>query len=129
MDSNNDNSNNINFGLDTILSENNNKVDSTTENIIIFIFALLIILGFFGNALVICTVVINKHMRTPSNLFTINLAISDLTLCIFSIPFMTYKALKHTWIFGNFMCRMTSFYQASNVFLSTFSITAIAIDR
>jgi hypothetical protein len=41
-------------------------------------------------------------MKTSGNLYTINLAISDLTLCVFSIPFMTFKALRHTWLFG--MC-------------------------
>jgi neuropeptide Y receptor len=62
-------------------------------------------------------------------LFVLNLAISDLTLCIFSIPFNAYKTLRHLWIFGGFLCKFAPFFQASNVFVSTFSITAIALDR
>ena len=77
-----------------------NKLDSITEIVVILVFCIVIVCGFFGNILVICTVLTNKHMKTSGNLFTINLAISDLTLCVFSIPFMTYKALKHTWVFG-----------------------------
>ena len=30
---------------------------------------------------------------------------------------------------GDFMCRLAPFYQATNVFVSTMSITAIALDR
>ena len=82
------------------LINNNNKLDSITEIVVILVFCIVIVCGFFGNILVICTVLTNKHMKTSGNLFTINLAISDLTLCVFSIPFMTYKALKHTWVFG-----------------------------
>ena len=109
-------------GLDSKLSE-------VEEKCIIMLFLLVIILGFFGNILVIWTVVFNKHMRTTSNLFILNLAISDLTLCIFSIPFNAYKTLKHSWVFGLFLCKFAPFFQATNVFVSTMSITAIALDR
>ena len=68
-------------------------------------------------------------MRTTSNIFILNLAISDLTLCFFSIPFNVYKTLRHTWMFGEFLCRLAPFFQASNVFVSSMSITAIALDR
>ena len=77
----------------------------------------------------IWTVLFNKSMRTTNNLFILNLAISDLTLCFFSIPFNVYKTLRHTWIFGDFLCRLAPFFQASNVFVSSMSITAIALDR
>jgi hypothetical protein len=105
------------------------KLNEFEEKCIIVVFLLVIILGFFGNILVIWTVVFNKHMRTTSNLFILNLAISDLTLCIFSIPFNAYKTLKHSWIFGLFLCKFAPFFQATNVFVSTMSITAIALDR
>ncbi len=68
-------------------------------------------------------------MRTTNNLFVLNLAISDLTLCFFSIPFNVYKTLYHDWKFGDFLCRLAPFFQASNVFVSSMSITAIALDR
>ena len=92
------------LSINDILSliNNNNKLDLITEIIVILIFCIVIVCGFFGNILVIFTVLTNKHMKTSGNLYTINLAISDLTLCVFSIPFMTFKALRHTWLFG--MC-------------------------
>jgi hypothetical protein len=111
------------------LDVTNRKLDKFEENIIIIVFLSVIVLGFFGNILVISTVIFNKHMRTSNNLFILNLAVSDLTLCVFSIPFNAYKTLRHTWIFGEFLCKFAPFFQATNVFVSTMSITAIALDR
>jgi neuropeptide Y receptor len=105
------------------------KLNEFEETCIIVVFLIVIILGFFGNILVVWTVVFNKHMRTTSNFFILNLAISDLTLCVFSIPFNAYKTLKHSWAFGLFLCKLAPFFQATNVFVSTMSITAIALDR
>lgn len=112
-----------------ISSALDSKLDNVQEKIIACAFLAFIILGFFGNFLVIWTVLLNKHMRTSNNLFILNLAISDLTLCVFSIPFNVYKTLRHTWEFGEFLCKFAPFFQATNVFVSTMSITAIALDR
>ena len=76
------------------------KLNSFEEKILICIFLIVIILGFVGNILVILVILLNKNMRTSNNLFILNLSISDLTLCVFSIPINVYKTLRHTWIFG-----------------------------
>ncbi|CAF1060662.1 unnamed protein product [Brachionus calyciflorus] len=127
-----ENSNEIVFNTmleESNIDESNSKLTEGEEKFIVIIFLLVIILGFFGNFLVVWTVLVNKHMRTSNNLFILNLAISDLTLCVFSIPFNVYKTLRHTWEFGEFLCKFAPFFQATNVFVSTMSITAIALDR
>ena len=111
------------------LNSLDSKLNEFEEKILIIIFLTVIIFGFFGNGLVIWTVLFNKNMKTSNNLFILNLAISDLTLCVFSIPFNVYKTLRHTWIFGSFLCKFAPFFQASNVYVSTISITVIALDR
>ena len=68
------------MSLDTLDS----KLSDLEEKILIVIFLAVIIFGFFGNGLVIWTVLLNKNMRTSNNLFILNLAVSDLTLCIVS---------------------------------------------
>ena len=115
--------------IDFITSSGNSKLKDDEEKILITIFSIVIILGIFGNLLVIWTILLNKNMRTTNNLFILNLAMSDLTLCFFSIPFNVYKTLRHSWIFGDFLCRLAPFFQASNVFVSSMNITAIALDR
>lgn len=100
-----------------------------TEIIFIACFAGLIIFGAIGNGLVCYVVVKNAHMRTPRNIFIINLAISDLTLCLFTQPLNLYRLLNNQWLLGRFMCKFAAMCQGTNVFVSTISITAIALDR
>ncbi len=51
---------------------NNNKLDLITETIVIILFCIVIVCGFFGNILVIFTVLTNKHMKTSGNIYTLN---------------------------------------------------------
>ena len=100
-----------------------------SQTILITLFALLIAFGAFGNSLVCFVVVRNPAMRTPRNIFIINLAISDLTFCLFTQPFNLLKVLMPTWRLGRFMCKFVPMCSGANVFVSTISITAIALDR
>ncbi len=112
-------------------SENSNVgvFNLTTQVCLIVAFAVLILFGATGNGLVCYVVWRNPHMRTPRNIFIINLAISDLTLCLFTQPFNLMKASMSKWYFGEFMCKFIPMCAGTNVFVSTISITAIALDR
>ncbi|XP_052770917.1 neuropeptide F receptor-like [Mya arenaria] len=112
-----------------IFMENESAFDRTTESIIITVFSLLIMFGSLGNGLVCFVVFRNVQMRTPRNIFIINLAISDLTLCLFTQPLNLYRLLNNQWHLGSFMCKFSAMLQGTNVFVSTISITAIALDR
>lgn len=52
-----------------------------------FVYLLIFTLGVFGNALVVYVVWANKHMRTVTNIFIVNLAVSDVMLCGLAVPF------------------------------------------
>ena len=60
-------------------------------------YIMIFIIGVFGNTLVCWVVLRNKTMQTVTNLFITNLALSDILLCIFAVPFtplylLTYKS-------------------------------------
>ena len=103
--------------------------DPTTEALLILAFALFISVGVLGNGMVCFVVARNPHMRTPRNIFIINLAISDLTLCVFTQPLNLYLLICTQWELGSFMCKLVTMFQGTNLFVSTISITAIALDR
>ena len=103
--------------------------DTTTQIALIISFVLLILFGATGNGLVCYVVAKNPQMRTPRNIFIINLAISDLTLCLFTQPSNLMKVSVHQWLLGGFMCKFVPMFAGTNVFVSTISITAIALDR
>ena len=50
------------------------------------IYLVLIIIGFFGNVLILWAVLGRESMRTARNVFIVTLAISDLVLCLFTMP-------------------------------------------
>ncbi|KAG5446544.1 Neuropeptide F receptor, partial [Clonorchis sinensis] len=52
-------------------------------------------------------------------------------LCLFTQPFTLYRLLigHHPWALGSFMCKFSAMFQGTNIFVSTISITAIALDR
>lgn len=112
-----------------VFEENIGSFSKTTEIIIIVAFSVLIMFGALGNGLVCYVVFRNTQMRTPRNIFIINLAISDLTLCLFTQPLNLYRLLNSQWHLGAFMCKFSAMLQGTNVFVSTISITAIALDR
>ncbi|VDP41894.1 unnamed protein product [Schistosoma mattheei] len=78
--------------------------------IIIIIFLIMILFGIFGSSLVIFIILNNRSMRTRGNLFILNLAISDLTLCLITQPFNLLRLLtnNYNWILGQFMYYMST---------------------
>ncbi|XP_005089880.1 neuropeptide F receptor-like [Aplysia californica] len=103
--------------------------DRVTETVLVLFYSIFITFGALGNGLVIFVVVRNPSMLTPRNIFIINLAISDLTLCLFTQPLNLYLLLFKQWTLGQFMCKFVTMAQGTNLFVSTISITAIALDR
>lgn len=82
----------------------------------IFLFAVT------GNLLVILTLVQNKRMRTVTNVFLLNLAISDLLLAVFCMPFTLIPVLLRNFIFGVVICVMIRYLQGkSGIFLFFFN--------
>ncbi|CAH8455311.1 unnamed protein product [Schistosoma guineensis] len=99
--------------------------------ILICIYTTMILFGSCGSLLVVYTVIRKPKMRTPRNLFIVNLAISDLILCLFTQPFNLLRILywHYDWKLGQIMCKSVAMGQAANIFVSTISIIAIALDR
>lgn len=74
-------------------------------------YAVIFLLAVIGNSLVILTLVQNKRMRTITNVFLLNLAISDLFLGVLCMPFTLVGTLKRDFVFGEFMCKILPFLQ------------------
>ena len=96
---------------------------------LIVIYTIIIIVGFLSNGCICYLILMRKSLRTVRNMFIMNLALSDMIMCIFCMPFTLVKLLLKNWSLGDVMCRMVPWLQAVNVFCSTITITAIALDR
>lgn len=89
----------------------------------------IFVLGVLGNVLV-CTVVVREKLyRSLAYCLILNLAIADLGLLVFSLPFALLRTEDVSWPFGEFTCKVL--YPVSDVFpaVSIASVTAIAVYR
>ncbi|XP_071756026.2 LOW QUALITY PROTEIN: melanopsin-A [Centroberyx gerrardi] len=86
------------------------------------------ITGMVGNFLVIYAFSRSRSLRTPANMFIINLAITDLLMCVTQSPiFFTQHAQEV--IFGEKGCELYAFCGALFGICSMITLTVIAIDR
>ncbi|KAG8511238.1 Cholecystokinin receptor type A [Galemys pyrenaicus] len=95
----------------------------------ILLYSLIFLLSVLGNALVIAVLIRNKRMRTVTNIFLLSLAVSDLMLCLFCMPFNLIPNLLKDFIFGSAVCKTTTYFMGTSVSVSTFNLVAISLER
>ncbi|XP_022080436.1 tachykinin-like peptides receptor 99D [Acanthaster planci] len=93
------------------------------------IFGLITVLGIGGNAIVCYIVLGHRRMRTVTNYFVVNLAVSDQLMAVMCVNFTFYTTLYMTWPFGLVMCKAVSFFQSVSVSVSIFTLVAISMER
>uniref|UniRef100_A0A8I6ARK6 Neuropeptide FF receptor 1 n=1 Tax=Rattus norvegicus TaxID=10116 RepID=A0A8I6ARK6_RAT len=92
-------------------------------------YVLIFLLCMVGNTLVCFIVLKNRHMRTVTNMFILNLAVSDLLVGIFCMPTTLVDNLITGWPFDNATCKMSGLVQGMSVSASVFTLVAIAVER
>ncbi|PVD35196.1 hypothetical protein C0Q70_06477, partial [Pomacea canaliculata] len=89
----------------------------------------IFLLSVVGNVLVMLTLARNKKMRTVTNVFLLNLAVSDMLLAVFCMPFTLVPVLLQNFIFGAAMCVIIRYLQGVSVSVSCFTLVAISLER
>ncbi|NXC20836.1 CCR4 protein, partial [Corythaeola cristata] len=92
------------------------------------LYSLLFVTGLVGNALVVWVLTVFKKVRAMTDVYLLNLAISDL-LFVFSLPFLVQYSIRSHWTFGNTMCKIVSSAYFIGFYSSAFFITIMSIDR
>ncbi|XP_067091788.1 melanopsin-A [Osmerus mordax] len=87
------------------------------------------ITGMVGNFLVIYAFSRSRSLRTPANMFIINLAITDLLMCVTQAPIFFTTSMHKRWIFGEKGCELYAFCGALFGICSMITLTVIAVDR
>ena len=100
------------------------------QAIIITMYSAIVLLAVGGNITVCYIVFSSRRMRTVMNFFIVSLALSDILMAVICIPFTFIANLViNSWPFGNALCPIVSFLQVVTVFMSSFTLVAISIDR
>ncbi|KAE8750861.1 short Neuropeptide Receptor 2, partial [Frankliniella occidentalis] len=103
--------------------------DAGVQAFFFICYTTIFVLGVFGNVLVCYVVGRNRAMQTVTNFFITNLALSDILLCILAVPFTPLYSFLGQWIFGRVLCHLVAYAQGTSVYISTLTLTSIAIDR
>ncbi|KAK0425592.1 hypothetical protein QR680_009276 [Steinernema hermaphroditum] len=100
-----------------------------TVSIFSLLYTLIFVLGLVGNLGVIVATVRHRSLQSVQNIFIVNLAVSDVILCLLSVPLTPVTHIYKQWYFGALLCRAVGAVQAVGMFIGTFSLCAIAVDR
>ncbi|MEQ2201581.1 Melanopsin-A [Xenoophorus captivus] len=87
------------------------------------------ITGMLGNFLVIYAFSRSRSLRTPSNIFIINLAVTDFLMCVTQAPIFFITSMHKHWIFGKKGCELYAFCGALFGICSMMTLMVIAVDR
>ncbi|KAL3877881.1 hypothetical protein ACJMK2_035525 [Sinanodonta woodiana] len=91
-------------------------------------YVLICICGLIGNSLVIYVVLRFTKMKTVTNMYILNLAVSD-ALFLISLPFLIPTTIMEYWMFGTAMCKIYFVLFSINLFTGVFTLTAMSADR
>lgn len=113
----------------TLEHENHFYLTPEVKSVLIIVYCATTFASVFGNILAIFVFVTGKRCRTDIRPFLINLAVADLIMGIFCIPFTFTVVILGTWIFTKPMCPIVLFLQLFSVTMSVSTNMAIGIDR
>nr|XP_033341648.1 rhodopsin, long-wavelength-like [Megalopta genalis] len=94
-----------------------------------FVIGVLGFISLTGNGMVIYIFLTTKSLRTPSNLFVINLAISDFFMMVVMSPPMVVNCYYETWVLGPLFCEIYAMAGSFFGCCSIWTMTMIAFDR
>ena len=96
---------------------------------LMILYVVTTVLSILGNTIVVIVFVKGRRSRTDLRLFLINLAVSDLIMATFCMPFTFADSILGEWVFSPPMCPLVLFMQLLSVCGSVFTNMAIGIDR
>ena len=95
------------------------------------IFGLITVCGVVGNSLVIYVICRHGSMKTVTNYYIINIAITDIAFLVCCAPFTASLYALPQWIFGRFLCKFVFYMmQVSSLTTANFStLSYLALSR
>ncbi|NP_001267807.1 chemokine (C-C motif) receptor 5 isoform X1 [Loxodonta africana] len=119
----------MDYGIDYSISDPCQKIDvrQIAAQLLPPLYSLVFIFGFVGNMLVVLTLINCKKLRSMTDIYLLNLTISDL-LFLLTLPFWAHYA-ANGWVFGNVVCKLFTGLYHIGYFGGIFFIILLTIDR
>ncbi|XP_045188439.2 QRFP-like peptide receptor [Mercenaria mercenaria] len=92
--------------------------------------AIIFIVGTFGNILVITVVLKVREMRTPTNVFLLNLSAADVLVLLICQPAGLLEFFgKDIWFLGKVMCKLVPLMENGVLHVSILTMLAVTFER
>ncbi|XP_060531507.1 cholecystokinin receptor type A-like [Cylas formicarius] len=123
-----------NYSLYNEYSGNNASTEAKPDSeflsqIMVPLYLIIFVLSMVGNTFVLVTLIRDRRMRTVTNVYLLNLALADLLLGVFCMPFTLVGQVLRNFIFGERMCKLIPYFQAVSVSVAVWTLVAISMER
>ncbi|XP_074519450.1 pyroglutamylated RF-amide peptide receptor [Halichoeres trimaculatus] len=95
----------------------------------VIVYMVIFVLALAGNSLVIYIVLKKRATQTATDVFICSLAVSDLLITFFCIPFTLLQNISSEWFGGVLVCKTVPFVQTTAIVTGILTMTCIAIER
>ncbi|XP_054767373.2 G-protein coupled receptor 54-like [Lytechinus pictus] len=100
-----------------------------TNWLVPLLFGIITVVGVSGNAIVCYVISGHVQMRTATNYYIMNLAITDIAFLVCCAPFTAAVYATNNWIFGRFICKFVMYMMQVTAQATCMTLTAMSIDR
>lgn len=126
----------INTSLDKIyntddLSSSTTSITESDEssNVQVFVLTAIFVAIVIGNVPIVITIIFGKLGKTRMYYFLLHLCIADLITGFFNVIPQIIWEITRTFHGGNILCKSIKYLQILGLYLSSFTLTAMSIDR
>ncbi|XP_078659312.1 neuropeptide FF receptor 1-like [Branchiostoma floridae x Branchiostoma belcheri] len=122
---------NVSLNTTSPTPQHEGLMKQTVPVIVLFVlsYTLIFLFCMIGNTLVCLVVVKLPRMQNVTNYFILNLAVADLLVAVFCMPFTLVDNIVYGWPFGVVMCKLSAATTVISVVASVLTLVAIAVDR
>ncbi|XP_060842772.1 RYamide receptor-like isoform X1 [Rhopalosiphum padi] len=100
------------------------------QTVVYLMYTAVFIVSLVGNGLVCYVVLSSTQMQSATNMFIVNMAIGDLVMTLFCVPFpFVASFLLQYWPLENYLCQTFTFGKIVAVMVSAYTLVAISVNR
>uniref|UniRef100_A0A6P7GH40 Neuropeptides capa receptor-like isoform X1 n=1 Tax=Diabrotica virgifera virgifera TaxID=50390 RepID=A0A6P7GH40_DIAVI len=91
---------------------------------------IILFTGLLGNIFVCVVIIRHKSLHSTTEYYLLNLAVSDLTLLIFGLPYdVTLFWHQYPWTLGDFCCKARALISETASYVSVLTVVAFSTER
>lgn len=99
------------------------------EKFILIIYSIIFLVGLVGNIMTIIIIKYNAHLRTPTNFYLLNLAVSDLMMLMCNLPLEMIEIYNRQWPLSIIFCKLRNICAEFFTCSSILTILAFTCER